>query len=231
MTDQSHLDKKYFIDDTVYNCPFCNRNNVTYSLYDKFHFNWNENKDCYGYIIKCKSCGKKSLHLSYSNLLNEGGYFRKEYIDNIDNYMFYSVPTSFFVTDNKIHSILRELIAEAEGCLKMNYLTGASACIRKAIYEFTVIEKAKGEHYEDKIKSLKRAHPESSPILFDILSDIQGMTSDKIHEQSWDKWESKNLKLIIETLKTILYDIYVTTEEKQEKYKKIIEMRTKINEK
>lgn len=25
MDDKSHLDNKYFIDPTVYNCPFCNR--------------------------------------------------------------------------------------------------------------------------------------------------------------------------------------------------------------
>jgi hypothetical protein len=43
------------------------------------------------------------------------------------------------------------------------------------------------------------------------------MTSDKVHEQSWDKWDSGNLKLIIETLKTVLYDIYVLPEIKKER--------------
>jgi len=36
--DLSHLDKKYFIDPHIYNCPFCKRNNVSYSLIDTFSF-------------------------------------------------------------------------------------------------------------------------------------------------------------------------------------------------
>lgn len=43
------------------------------------------------------------------------------------------------------------------------------------------------------------------------------MTSDKIHEQSWDKWDSQHLKLFIETLKSILYEIYVYPEENKQR--------------
>jgi len=110
----------------------------------------------------------------------------------------------------------------------MNYLTGASACMRKAIYELLVIEKAEGEDYEGKIKFLKKKYPESDPNLFDILSHIQDMTSDKIHEQSWDRWDSKYLKLIIETLKTVLYDIYVIPKIKADRSKLIQEMRADL---
>ena len=52
------------------------------------------------------------------------------------------------------------------------------------------------------------------------------MTSDKIHDQSWDNWESKNLTLLIETLKSILYEIYVYPEEKKSRssfIKKLLE--------
>ena len=123
--------------------------------------------------------------------------------------------------DNRIPRLIRELVTEAEGCLKMNYLTGASACMRKAIYEMLVIEKAEGDDYQDRIKSLKQKHTESDPNLFDILAHIQDMTSDKIHEQSWDKWDSHYIQLIIETLKTVLHDIYVIPEVKKERYKAI----------
>ncbi len=99
----------------------------------------------------------------------------------------------------------------------MNYLTGSSACMRKTIYELLILEKAEGADYESRIKSLKELHPDSDPNLFDILAHIQGMTSDKIHEQSWDKWDSPNLKLIIETLKTVLFDIYVLPQIKKER--------------
>jgi len=221
MEDQSSLDKKYFINSSVYNCPFCNRRNVVYSQDEFLKFDWSNEKTCYVYMTECSSCKKVSMHLSYSDIRDlESSYVRKPFRDDIDidSQIFYSVPTSFFVIDSRIPRIVRELITEAEGCLKMNYLTGASACMRKAIYELLILQEAEGDDYESRIKSLKQKHPESDPALFDILAHIQDMTSDKIHEQSWDKWDSHYLKLIIETLKTVLHDIYVIPEVKKERY-------------
>jgi len=221
MNDQSELDKKYFIDDTVYNCAFCKRRNVKYTLENHFQFNWSKEKDCHVYLVKCSSCEKISMHLSYEDIIDKKRKieWKNVFLKNIDidAKMFYSVPTSFFVTDSRIPSIIRELISEAEGCLKMNYLTGASACTRKAIYELLVCEKVQEGAYEDRIKSLKKKYPDTDPNLFDILAHIQEMTSDKVHEQSWDKWDSANLKLIIETIKAVLYDIYVLPRIREER--------------
>lgn len=210
MEDYSYLDKKYFIDTTVYNCPFCNRKNVHYTVEDRFSFDWTDKKKCYGFLVKCSFCRGKSMHLSFEDITDygSGSYYIKDGFD-IDSKIFYSVPTSFFILDDRIPKIIRELITEAEGCLEMNFLTGASACMRKAIYELLKIEKAEGSDYESKIKSLKKKYPGSDAALFDILAAIQDMTSDKIHEQSWPKWDSNYLRLIIETLKTVLHDIYV----------------------
>ncbi len=110
----------------------------------------------------------------------------------------------------------------------MNYLTGASACTRKAIYELLIIEKVEGEAYEARIKSLKQKHTDIDPTYFDVLAHIQDMTSDKIHEQSWDKWNSKNLKLILETLKTIFHEIYVVPELKKERRLEIEKLRADV---
>ena len=147
MEDESKLDKKYFIDEEVYNCPFCNRRNVKYTLQKWFKFDWSKNKECFLYLVECSSCDGVSMHLSYKDIVyhNPYGKDRMQSDIDIDSYIFYSVPTSFFVVDRRIHIKLRELITEAEGCLKMNYLTGASACIRKAIYELLVLEKVEGE--------------------------------------------------------------------------------------
>lgn len=233
MSDKSYLDRKYFIDRTVYNCPFCNRNNVEYSLKDLLEFNWTNEKACFLYTAECSSCRKKSMHLSYEQFTTEGEHgirypFHFKDDKEIDDRIFYSVPTSFFTIDTRVSSIIRECITEAEGCLKMNYLTGASACMRKAVYELCIIEEAEGEHYEDRIKSLKKKNPQSDPELFDILAHIQNMTSDKIHEQSWDKWDSTYLKLIIETLKTVLYEIYVVPEERKERSNTIKKLRETV---
>lgn len=228
MKDQSYLDKKYFIDSQVYNCPFCNRRNVRYKIANRFEFDWSDNKKCFGYLIYCFSCENTSMHLSFFNLMDSNSYGFSKDIKDIDSTIFYSVPTSFFVMDDRIPKIIRELITESEGCLKINFLTGASACMRKAIYELLIIEKAQGADYESRIKFLKKKYPDSDPALFDILAHIQDMTSDKIHEQSWDKWDSKYLRLIIETLKTVLHDIYVLPKVKVERSRFIQQLRQNL---
>src|SRR3989304_584372 len=124
MTDQSHLDAKYFIDTHIYNCPFCNRRNVRYRVKDIFYFDWSNSKTCFAYLIECSSCLKRSFHLSFDELdvnrLNEGGYGTYYGLElregqELDNVFFYSVPTSFFVMDSRIPRVLRELVSEAEG--------------------------------------------------------------------------------------------------------------------
>jgi hypothetical protein len=173
---------------------------------------------------------KSSLHLSYEAMLTDAGgqqHFKPG--QDLDANIFYSVPTSFFVIDERIPAIIRELITEAEGSLKMNFLTGASACMRKAIYELTVFEHAPGQDYQERIKSLKSKYPGSDPAPFDILAHIQDMTSDKIHEQSWDKWNSENLRLIIEALRTVLYDVYVAPKIKAERSNFIQQLRQKVS--
>ena len=78
MEDQSQLDKKYFLDEEVYNCPFCNRNNVVYGVVDDFRFNWSKEKTCYGYLVKCSSCGHISMHLSFTDILDKSKNFKFE---------------------------------------------------------------------------------------------------------------------------------------------------------
>jgi len=157
------------------------------------------------------------MHLSYENLSPENSVYGFKSGVDIDSFIFYSVPTSFFVIDSRVPAILRELITEAEGCVKMNFLTGASACVRKSIYELTILQNAEGGNYKDRIKNLKAKYPNIDPELFDILCHIKDMTSDKIHEQSWDKWDSKHIQLFIESLKQILKEIYVDPDEKKKR--------------
>lgn len=146
------------------------------------------------------------MHLSFEPLLNTGRNIYKFKDCELDSQIFYSVPTSFFVIDSRIPFILRELITEAEGCIKMNFLTGASACTRKAIYELTILQECKGENYDERIKELKSKFSQIDRELFNILGHIKDLTSDKVHEQSWDKWDSSHLVLFIETLKAILHE-------------------------
>ena len=157
------------------------------------------------------------MHLSYkylallgpSDYRNFRDFSNKMSSESLDDQFFYSVPTSFFVLDQRIPRILRDLLIEAEGSLKGNFLTGASACARKIIYELGSIQEVNGDNYEDRIKSLKNAHPEVEPTYFDTLLTIQKLTSSKVHENSYDGWNSDHLKLIHATLRKILHELYV----------------------
>jgi hypothetical protein len=148
--------------------------------------------------------------------------------ERIDNLFFYSVPTSFYVVDDRIPAILRELITEAEGCLKSNFLTGASACARKVIYELAELQDADGENYDERIKSLKSKHSEVDSTYFDTLLTIQQVTSSKVHEQAYDGWESKHLRLILSSLIEILNEIFVIPAEREKRRKEVLRMKSEV---
>ena len=218
MSDQSHLDSKYFLGVDTYNCPYCNRRHVTYTNLGFTKFDWSNKKTCFIWRVQCGSCHKVSMHLTFQDLQNEKwSSYRFNTNVELDQAFFYSVPTSFFVVDSRIPKVLRELITEAEGCAKMNYLTGASVCTRKAIYELLALQKAVGANYDDKIADLRSKHPAVDIELFEIIGHIKDMTSDHVHEQSWIAWDSKHLQLFLATLKAVLHEIYVVPEEKKER--------------
>lgn len=229
MEDQSHLDRKYFINRYVWNCPFCRRNHVKYSLQSRREFDWDNSRECRVYFTKCASCEKTSMHLSYKELNTASWYYFDDEID-IDDELFYSQPTSFFAVDSRIPRIIRELITEAEGCMKMGYLTGASACLRKAIYELLGHEKLDEGRYEDRIKKLKEKFAFVDPEYFDALAGIQKMTSDKVHEQSWQDWDSHNLMIINETFKSALYEMYVTPDDRRKRLQAVQDIRKQVVE-
>jgi hypothetical protein len=223
----SQLDKKYFIDPYKYNCPFCKRNHVSYDLIQTEDFDWSEDKVCAVHFVRCNSCQKTSLHFTFNEILKKDQYgrpaggFSKDV--DIDSSLFFSQPSSFFVLDNRIPREIRELIFEAEKARQANLLVGASACLRKAIYELLAYEKriinnekTGRADYQASIKSLKTKYSKIAPEFFDALGDIQEMISDNIHEGSWDAWDSPKLRFIIELTKATLHEMYVVPEERKE---------------
>jgi hypothetical protein len=230
MPDLSSLDSKYFISDYVFNCPFCNRRNVHYWIREVFTFDWTDSKKCYGYLVKCSSCTKDSMHLTFENIGTylHNGIRRFAIKENLDEKFFYSVPTSFFSLDERIPRVLRQLMTEAEGCLKGNFLTGASACARKLIYELAALEGAEGTDYDSRLKSLKVKRPDVEPEYFDTLLTIQQVTSDKVHELSYDGWNSRHLRVIFATLIEIFNAMYVIPKLRAEKRQSIIRLKEEV---
>lgn len=219
MSDDSHLDARYFVSDDTYNCPFCNRRHVMYNNLGFQQFDWAPAKTCYAWFVKCRSCTRVSMHLTFDQVWASSGAttYWDQFSPNVelDAAFFFHAPSSFFTLDERVPRVIRELVTEADACRKMNLLTGASACCRKAIYEFTVEEGATEGHYEDRIKSLKGKFPAVDNRLFDVLAHIQDMTSDKVHEQSWDKWDSATLEMLLAALKEVLHEVYVVPDERE----------------
>lgn len=228
--DMSRLDKQYFYDKSTYNCPFCNRKHIAYSVAEHARFDWSDDKPCYLMVAQCDYCQKRSLHLSYTKFVGIYEYTNNAYVSlkdhyNLDNHIFFSAPSSFFTIDERIPKKLRELFAEAEGCLKGNFLTGASACARKVVYELAKREKADGEDYTEQLKSLKKKLPHIDADYFDTLIDVKDTTSSKVHENASDAWDSGHVRLILSTLIEVLDEIYVEPEIKKAKRAAIKKLR------
>lgn len=55
----------HFINQINHNCAFCNERSVGYEVLTETRYDWSKEKKAYIYTVRCKSCGKISLHLSY----------------------------------------------------------------------------------------------------------------------------------------------------------------------
>ena len=247
--DQSHLDRKYFIDKEKYNCPFCNRKSITYTVVSKFNFNWSNERVVYGYQVNCggDSCKKTSLHLSDYDIYLYNDTFsltniEKESVNvsdiELDSLFFYHQPTTFFTLDSRVNEKTRRLVSEAEGCAKMNYLVGASGCLRKAIYELLELEavskindKSVALDYGDRITILKGKYQSVPPEYFDALANIQGMTSEQLHEGDWKPWTQSEFNFLVETVKEVLTEVYVRPKEKASVLEKILSLKPQKQEK
>lgn len=240
--DLSHLDKKYFNDTETYNCPFCKRNNVPYKMRSHKEFDWNNEKKCYLYIIECSSCYKQSLHWSWEQILpkNARGEITSSIsfdddIANLDEKFFFHQPTSFFTLDSRIPEKIRDLITEAEKCRSANSLVGASACMRKAIYELLNIEecivreeKSVITDYTASIEKLEAKFPTIDKELFTTLKQIKSLSSDLLHEDSWEAWTSTDLISLTELLKIVLGEVYLREDEKQKIKELALSLRGKL---
>ena len=87
----------------------------------------------------------------------------------------------------------------------MNYLVGASGCLRKGIYELLELEKVPeimrkvvpSRITGNRVKTLKAKYPTVPPDYFDALANIQGMTSEQLHEGDWKPWTQDEFKFLV----------------------------------
>lgn len=92
----------------------------------------------------------------------------------------------------------------------------------------TSIEELDKGNYENRIKSFKKKYPEVEQTYFDTLLTIQQMTSSKIHENSYDGWNSRHLRLILATLRQILHEIYVVPALREDRRESILKLKEEL---
>ena len=157
-----------------------------------------------------------------------------EAIGTIDDYIFHSIPSTSFVLDERIPKVLRDLFNEADECRKANLKIGAAACLRKFIYTFLYkqlneikkcnppkrIEEMGYKNYDECITEIKEAFPKLNTY-FEILSQIKGITSDQIHEESWGEMSSEQLSLYLRVLETLMNEVYVQPAIQNERHRLI----------
>ncbi len=81
-------------------------------------------------------------------------------------------------------------------------------------------------NYGECIKELKD-HYISLDVFFEPLADITGIMSDQVHENSWKEMNAKDLNICLESIKDLLYELYVQPEILKERRDKISQMRAK----
>jgi hypothetical protein len=54
------------------------------------------------------------------------------------------------------------------------------------------------------------------------------VTSTKVHEESYDGWQSKHLRLILSTLSEVLREIYVVPAVKEDRRKAILSLKDEV---
>jgi hypothetical protein len=127
-------------------------------------------------------------------------------------------PT-FLTIDNRAPAAVRELIMEADGCLKAGFLTGGTVCAQKAIQTLLVHEAAEGASYEARLHALSQKYPSVPQSLFALCIRL-GESPSKDHPAL----DVERLKVLVVALKIMLYEIYVLGPDRVDRLKYLQQM-------
>ena len=123
-----------------------------------------------------------------------------------------SAAPAFLALDTRVPATLRDLLVEADGCLKSGFLTGATACAQRAVQTLLKLEDADGASFQARLRSLSDKYPAVAQVLFAVLMHFGDET---IPDES--KLDAHRLQLLTVTLKAVMYEIYVLGPERTER--------------
>ncbi len=111
---------------------------------------------------------------------------------------------AFLTIDARVPAPIRDLIGEAEGCVRNAFLTGGTACAQRAIQTLLTTERVDGPDTEARLRALIEKHPGVPQVLTTVLLRFDDATS---RERA--KLSAASLHVLVVTLKALLYEIYV----------------------
>lgn len=126
---------------------------------------------------------------------------------------------SFLTIDQRAPASVRDLILEADGCLKAGFLTGGTVCAQRAIALLMEHEGAQGATYEARLHALSQKFPSVPQSLFALCIRL-GDSASKEHPAL----DVERLKVLNVALKIMLYEIYVLGPERTERLKYLQQM-------
>ena len=122
----------------------------------------------------------------------------------------------FLTLDDQVPVPLRALLEEADGCLKMAFLTGAGACAARTL-DLLLSEQGLAEaDRAEQILQLGKKHPAVAE------SFLRGLSLVTNHPSG--AWDEPRATLAIAILKAIAYEIYVLGPERKERAAYVIEL-------
>ena len=121
-----------------------------------------------------------------------------------------SKTPAFLTPDGRVPLALRDLLVEADGCLKMSFLTGGTACIQRAVETLITLEGVQGADRAEQLKRLGERHASLPPSFLTLLNTSATPGNDKL--------DVKRLTLAIAILKAIIHEVCVAGPERAERF-------------
>ena len=122
----------------------------------------------------------------------------------------------FLTVDDQVPLPLRALLDEADGCLKMSFLTGAGACAERTLDLLLAEQAVAGSDRAEQILQLGKKHPAVAESFMRGLSLVTNHPS--------GAWDEARATLAIAIVKAIAYEIYVLGPERKERAAYVIEL-------
>ena len=136
-----------------------------------------------------------------------------------------SILPTFLATDDYVPGAFRDLLSEADGCLQRGFLTGGTACGRRALDLLLAVAKTEGATYEDRLQSLGVKHG-ISKMLTSILVQCGGASAKENATLS-----AEVLQLFIVTMKAVVYELYVIGPERTQRLQYVSRLVTSVGKK